>query len=174
MHAVADGVGGQAGGELASESTVASLLEYLGRAAGCFHGLDASEEMELIDRLEQSVKVAHESLLDAFGGAGRAPATTLTMVLLAWPRAYVVHVGDSRAYVMRSGRLQRLTRDQTLGEYMVSAGAWTAEQAARSGPANTLTSATVAPEAAYGWVGRPGALVTSLLCSGRAHQARRR
>lgn len=146
VFAVADGVGGRAGGELASESTVASLLEYLGRAAGCFHGLDASQEMDLIDRLEESVQVAHGRLLEEFGSSGGAPATTLTMVLLAWPRAYFVHVGDSRAYVMRGGRLQRLTRDQTLGEYMVSAGAWTAEQAARPGPANTLTSAIGGPE----------------------------
>ncbi|MFN8571029.1 MAG: protein phosphatase 2C domain-containing protein [Gemmatimonadaceae bacterium] len=146
LFAVADGVGGKAGGELASESTVSSLLEYLGRAAGCFHGLDASQEMELIDRLEESVRIAHERLLNEFGDAGSAPATTLTMVMLAWPRAYFVHVGDSRAYVMRKDRLQRLTRDQTLGEYMVSAGAWTAEQAARPGPANTLTSAIGGPE----------------------------
>jgi protein phosphatase len=63
------------------------------------------------------------------------------MVLLIWPRAYFIHVGDSRAYVRRRGRLQQLTRDQTLGEYMVTVGAWTEEQAAQSGPGATLSSA---------------------------------
>jgi protein phosphatase len=51
-------------------------------------------------------------------------------------------VGDSRAYVRRKGRLQQLTRDQTLGEYMMSVGAMTEEQASRPGPAASLTSAS--------------------------------
>ena len=51
--------------------------------------------------------------------AAPGPATTLTMVMLVWPRAYVVHVGDSRAFYLRKGRLRQLTRDQTTGEYMV-------------------------------------------------------
>jgi len=60
---------------------------------------------------------------------------------LVWPRAYHIQVGDSRAYVRRGGRLQRLTRDQTLGEYMVSLGAWTDEQAAKAPAAANLSSA---------------------------------
>jgi protein phosphatase len=63
------------------------------------------------------------------------------MLLLIWPRAYLVHVGDSRAYVRRRGKLQQMTRDQTFGEYMVSVGAWTDEQAAVARPAATLSSA---------------------------------
>src|SRR5678815_4560646 len=63
------------------------------------------------------------------------------MVLLVWPRAYLIHVGDSRAYVRRRDRVQQLTRDQTFGEYMVNIGAWTEEQASRAKPAATLSSA---------------------------------
>ena len=63
------------------------------------------------------------------------------MLLLIWPRAYLIHVGDSRAYVRRSGKVQQLTRDQTFGEYMVTVGAWTEEQAAKAKPAATLSSA---------------------------------
>jgi protein phosphatase len=63
------------------------------------------------------------------------------MVMLVWPRAYVIHVGDSRVYVRRRGKLQRLTRDQTLGGYMVDIGAWTEEQAARTKTTGTLASA---------------------------------
>jgi len=54
---------------------------------------------------------------------------------------YHIQVGDSRAYVRRGGRLQRLTRDQTLGEYMVSLGAWTDEQSSRAPAAADLSSA---------------------------------
>lgn len=142
LLAVADGVGGRPGGELASEWTVTALLDYLGHTAECFQGLDSAGEEDLFERLEATIKSVHERLhSDAGGGGDKAPATTVTMILLAWPRAYLVHVGDSRAYVRRHGRLQRLTRDQTVGEYMLSVGAWTEAQAARPGPAAALASA---------------------------------
>jgi len=88
------------------------------------------------------VHEVHAGLLREYGGVtSKLPATTLTLVLLVWPRAYYVQVGDSRAYVRRGGRLQRLTRDQTLGEFMVSVGAWTDEKARMSSTAETLSSA---------------------------------
>jgi protein phosphatase len=63
------------------------------------------------------------------------------MALLVWPRAYIVHVGDSRAFYLRKGRLRQLTRDQTTGEYMVASGAWTEEQAKKAPIGGTLVSA---------------------------------
>jgi protein phosphatase len=149
LFAVADGVGGRAGGEIASEWTVTALLDYVGHTAGCFQSLDPAKEDELFGRLEETIQSVHQRLLaDAEATHSQAPATTVTMVLLVWPRAYFVHVGDSRAYVRRHGRLQRLTRDQTVGEYMVSAGAWTEAQATRRGPATVLASAVGGPELA--------------------------
>jgi protein phosphatase len=142
LFAVADGVGGRPEGDLASGRTLSAMLTYLGKAASCFQGLDAHAEEALLEKLEAAVRDVHEGLVDEFGGiTNKLPATTLTMVLLVWPRAYHVQVGDSRAYVRRGGRLQRLTRDQTLGEYMVSLGAWTDEQAAKSPAAANLSSA---------------------------------
>lgn len=139
---VADGVGGGPEGDLASERSTAALLTYAARTAGCFHGLDVDREHGLLTALEQTVHEVHTQLVGEAGGSTRqAPATTLTMVLLVWPRAYLVHVGDSRAYIRRRGRVQALTRDQTFGEYMVAAGAWTEEQAAKSRTAETLASA---------------------------------
>jgi protein phosphatase len=63
------------------------------------------------------------------------------MAMLIWPRAYIVHVGDSRAFYLRKGRLRQLTRDQTTGEYLVDAGAWTEEQARSAPLASALASA---------------------------------
>ena len=151
LFVVADGVGGQAGGALASESAVTTLAEYLGHAAGCFNRHDADQEHELMSRLEEAVHSAHRRITERYGtGGGRhgepGPATTLTMALLIWPRAYIVHVGDSRAVYLRKGRLRQLTRDQTTGEYMVSAGAWTEEQARKAPIAGTLVSALGADE----------------------------
>jgi protein phosphatase len=127
---------------VASERAVTALVDYIGSAAECFQGLDTSKEDALLVKLEETVLGVHEALMREYGGLSASlPATTLTMVLLIWPRAYFVHVGDSRAYVRQGTRLQRLTRDQTLGEYMVDAGAWTEAQAARSSAASALSSA---------------------------------
>jgi serine/threonine protein phosphatase PrpC len=142
LFAVADGVGGRPEGDLASERAVTALLDYIVSAAECFQGLDTTREDALLVKLEETVLGVHDALVRDYGGVNaRLPATTLTMALLVWPRAYLVHVGDSRAYVRQRGRLQRLTRDQTLGEFMVDAGAWTEAQAARSSAASTLSSA---------------------------------
>jgi protein phosphatase len=142
LLAVADGVGGGPEGELASERALSAMLSYVGKAATCFQGLDTDAEHELMDKLEAVVHGVHAGLLAEYGGVtSRLPATTLTLVLLVWPRAYHVQVGDSRAYVRRGGRLQRLTRDQNLGEFMVSLGAWTDDQARMASTAETLSSA---------------------------------
>lgn len=142
LLAVADGVGGRPEGDVASQRTLSAMLSYVGKAATCFQSLDTSAEHALLEKLEGVVREVHAGLVDEYGGiTSKLPATTLTLVLLVWPRAYYVQVGDSRAYVRRGGRLQRLTRDQTLGEFMVSLGAWTDEQARLASTAETLSSA---------------------------------
>jgi protein phosphatase len=142
LLAVADGVGGGPDGDVASERTTAAVLAYVGKAAVCFSGLNVDAEQELLDALEQTVRKVHDELLSEVPSPSvKAPATTLTLVLLAWPRAYLVHVGDSRAYVRRRGRVQAMTRDQTFGEYMVSVGAWSEDQVTKFRTAETLASA---------------------------------
>lgn len=140
LFIVADGVGGRPGGELASGTAVEALLEYMAQIAGSFNSRDVDREHEFLDRLEGAVHHAHERILRELGQGGRGPATTLTMVMLVAPRAYVVHVGDSRAYYLHAGRLRQMTRDQTTGQYMVDLGAWTDAQAARAGASANLTS----------------------------------
>ena len=146
LFVVADGVGSGPEGERASGDAIKAMLRYVGETVGCFQSLSAAKEHELFERLEATVGRVHQTLADSQGFTKQAPATTLTMVLLVWPRAYFIHVGDSRAYVRRGGRVQRLTQDQTFGEYMVTLGAWTEEQAAKSRPGATLTSAVGGPQ----------------------------
>lgn len=139
---VADGVGGGPDGDVASERTATAVLSYVGKTAVCFNGMDTDREHELLEALENTVRDVHAGLIAEVSSPNvKAPATTLTLVLLVWPRAYLVHVGDSRAYVRRRGRVQPLTRDQTFGEYMVSVGAWSGEQVAKFRTAETLASA---------------------------------
>jgi protein phosphatase len=141
LFVVADGVGGRPGGAQASETAVTALVDYIGRAAGCFHQLDVDREHEFVAQLEAAVQDAHQRVVAQSGRPGQGPATTLTMATLVWPRVYLVHVGDSRAYYLRRGQLRQITRDQTTGEYMVDVGAWTEEQAARAKVGANLTSA---------------------------------
>jgi protein phosphatase len=102
-------------------------------------------ENEFLEQLEAGVREAHRRIVAEHGGR-EGPATTLTMATLVWPRAYIVHAGDSRAFYLRKGLLRQLTRDQTTGEYMVDAGAWTEEQARAAPMAGALISALGADE----------------------------
>ena len=140
LFLVADGVGGQPGGAMASGTAATVIVEYLAHAAGCFNNADTESEHEFLALLEEGVHQAHAKIEEAAQRKTR-PATTLTMALLLWPRAYLVHVGDSRAHYMSKGWLRPLTRDQTMGEYLVDAGAMSEEDAKRSNLGGTLYSA---------------------------------
>jgi protein phosphatase len=153
LFAVADGVGGEAGGRLASSMAVQSIVHYLSETVGSYHAVPPGLEQEFLDPLGAAVQRAHDGLLRAFGEQTRGgPATTLTLVLLVWPRAFVVHVGDSRVYHWRGGTLRRLTRDQTMGAYLVDQRAMSEDQAERAGLNNVLSSAIGAADMTP-WVG---------------------
>lgn len=138
---VADGVAGSTSGDEASSTAVQVLAEHLGHVVSCYYHADVDTEHEFLAGLEEAVDRAHEKVLgDALRGGGSA-ATTLTLVTLVWPRAYLVHIGDSRCYHLRDGRLRKVTQDQTLAELMVDTGAMTADAATAAGMDNVLTSA---------------------------------
>ena len=137
---VADGVGGAVGGKIASSVAVRAVVEYLAEAVGCVQDLDVDREQTFLDHLSHSVERGHERLKEMFQTQG-GPATTLTMVTVIWPRAYVVHVGDSRGYFLRHGKLKQFTRDQTMGDYLVDIGAVTEQHAQKAGLYNVLSSA---------------------------------
>lgn len=141
LFIVADGVGGRPGGELASGTAVETLLQFLTRTVGCFNAVDVEKENAFLISLDLAVQAAHYRIQEELGAGGHSPSTTLTMAALIGARAYLVHVGDSRAYYLHRGRLRQLTDDQTMGRFMVDAGAWSEEQAARAGMAANLTSA---------------------------------
>src|SRR5262245_13563622 len=64
--------------------------------------------------------------------------TTLTLAYVLWPRVYVVHAGDSRCYLHRDSRLDRVTRDHTVAQRAVETGLLSPAQAERSPLAHTL------------------------------------
>ena len=94
--------------------------------------------------------------------------TTLTLAYLLWPRAYVIHAGDSRAYLYRDGQLQQITRDQTVAQRMVDQGLLAPETAEGTRWAHVLSSCISArPEALTTDVYRVSLQVgdTLLLCT---------
>ena len=142
VFAVADGVGGSSGGRVASAIAVATIVEFLGEVVGAYNGYGADHAKDFPEHLRTAVQRAHDHLVETFrlqdhGG----PATTLTLTMIVWPRAYIVHVGDSRVYHLRGDKLRRLTRDQTVGEMLVSQHGMPKEQAEQAGLFNVLASA---------------------------------
>jgi protein phosphatase len=146
LFAVADGVGGQAGGKLASGITIQTIVEYLSETVGSYHAVPAGQEQAFLDPLSHAVQRAQEKLLSTFGLLQGGPSTTLTIALLVWPKAFLVHVGDSRAYQWREGRLKRLTRDQTMGAYLIDEYEMSEQQVEQGGYNNVLASAVGSPE----------------------------
>lgn len=163
---VADGMGGHRGGEVASQLAVAAIGDYLRRSGA---GGDAAAAAPG-DLLREAVEAAHRELLAAVArdGALAGMGTTVVGVLLdGGGPAAVVHVGDSRLYRLRDGRLELLTRDHTWVGEQVAAGRLSAEGARVHPLRNVVTRAvgcdpTVRPEAQETGV-EPGDLL--LLCS---------
>ncbi len=134
LMAVADGMGGHAAGEYASELVLKTVCDYLLRELNFFAYRDNAHQV-FGNTLRRSVAVAHQALKDdVMANPNRSSmGSTLTMVLVLWPKAYIVHIGDSRCYLLRQQEFNLLTRDHTVGRLRsdLKAGRATAEQAAR-------------------------------------------
>lgn len=139
---VADGMGGHAAGEEASQLAIQHLVR---RLLNSIHWFDQQEddtqrESEFINDLKRLLKDAHRRLLreSAQHFERRGMGTTLTMAHLVWPRMYVVHAGDSRCYLVRDGEAEQITTDHTLAHQMVEAGGLKPEDEAGSRWSNVL------------------------------------
>jgi len=143
MALVADGVGGHKAGEKASRLATESIVRYVSHTIRCYYTENPSHEQGFLQQLYDSVMQAHRAVEEEArenvdqGGM----ATTLTLIMTAWPNAYIVQVGDSRCYRLRAGELERITRDQTVAQALADAGALTQSEADRSQFAHVLTSA---------------------------------
>jgi len=121
---IADGVGGEAAGEVASATAA-----YVVSARALAHpGYDP------LRLLAKATQEAHRQLVIGVEAdpARHGMATTLTAILTDGARTGLAHLGDSRAYLLRDGELTRISHDQTLVQAMVDAGRMTAEEAATS------------------------------------------
>jgi len=147
LYAVADGVGGNEGGEVASrmavETLAASMPDLLGEKDRTppTGGLSRTDPdiMALTYALTLVNRTIRREQSDNPVLAGMA--TTLTALLLRKGRMFLAHIGDSRAYLLRSGKFTQLTSDHSVVAEQLRAGALTSEQARRSSYRHVITRA---------------------------------
>ena len=129
---VADGMGGHAGGEQASRMAITGLVKLALARPDWIFRLDTAVAADVRQRSKKRVQDLHTQLLNqgeqdpGLHGMG----TTLTIVRNMGRQLHIVHVGDSRAYLLRNGRLHHLTRDHTYVQLLIDSGQLSKEEAA--------------------------------------------
>jgi protein phosphatase len=147
---VADGMGGHAAGEVASEMAVRITSHQIGSLRGL------SDE-QAGERVSAAIRAANDAIFERTISEHdkRGMGTTAT-VLVLMPRRYLIgQVGDSRAYLLRGGQFQQLTKDHSYVQEQVDAGLLTPEQARVHPYSNVITrcvgaSGDVVPDIYFG------------------------
>lgn len=131
---VADGVGGNAAGDRASSLALESVVQYLLNAMHWVFLPEDEREETFMHDLKSALAFGQERIQHAAEviPSQQGMGTTITLAYIVWPHVYLVHAGDSRAYLYRNGKLARLTHDQTYAQALADAGAIEPEQIEKS------------------------------------------
>ncbi len=122
---VADGIGGSKAGDVASRLAIQTMLELSGQATSWLMKLENPTSQQIQQRAEAYVQRIQETLLHFSQSQPdlEGMGTTWTSAHLLPSRAVIVHLGDSRAYLLRDGQLHQITRDETLEQAWIDSGA---------------------------------------------------
>ena len=136
---VADGMGGHAAGEVASQMTVDGILDILNHQPDRFRDLEGNEFGVFLSTILGEVN-------QGVWQAGQEPdkrgmGTTCTLVVIRSGQLFIAQIGDSRAYLLRKGELHQITTDHSWVEEAVSQGILTREQARIHPNRNVITRA---------------------------------
>jgi len=140
---VADGMGGHAGGEMASRMAISGLMKLVLAMPDWIFRVDETVAANATQRSRRRIRRLNTLFIEYgrqepdFRGMG----TTLTIARIMGSQLQIVHVGDSRAYLLRQDILHRLTRDHTYVQLLVDSGELTEEEAARFGARHVLVNA---------------------------------
>ncbi|MDH7481500.1 MAG: Stp1/IreP family PP2C-type Ser/Thr phosphatase [Armatimonadota bacterium] len=131
FYAVADGMGGHASGQIASELALKMIIRN--------YYTDFSEDIE--QSLEAAFKAANAYIYDVGQSIPERSGmgTTCTAAVIREGKLHIAHVGDSRAYMIRSGKIRQLTQDHSWVAEQVQRGAMTEEEAMMSPFRNVIT-----------------------------------
>lgn len=129
--AVSDGMGGAEAGEVASALVVQSLREAMMNAKGDWD-----------EATKKAVEKANRAVWDASKEPGKkGMGATVTAVCVHKDQAHIAEVGDSRAYLVRNGRIRQVTRDQSFVQFLVDSGALKPEEAEKYPMKNVVLQA---------------------------------
>ena len=131
---VADGMGGHAAGEVASEMAVRIIARELGDLSGC-------TDVEAAEKVRRSIVEANSAIFERTLAEQdkRGMGTTATAMILLNGNYLIGQVGDSRAYVLRDGALKQLTKDHSYVQEQVDAGYLSPEEARTHPYSNVIT-----------------------------------
>ena len=134
IFVVADGMGGHAAGEVASEMAV----RHIARELGSLKGLG---DEQVADRMRAAIRAANGAIFQRTltEHDKRGMGTTVTALVLYEGRYLIGQVGDSRAYLLRDGKLAQVTKDHSYVQEQVDAGYLTPEQARSHPYSNVIT-----------------------------------
>ncbi|MBQ3331582.1 MAG: Stp1/IreP family PP2C-type Ser/Thr phosphatase [Ruminococcus sp.] len=135
---ICDGMGGAQGGKTASSTAVEYISEYLSREYKVDMDTEALSEM-LIAAVDGANLAVYRLAMENSELAGMG--TTCDLVFVRGEIAHVVHVGDSRTYSIRSGKILQITEDHSLVQEMVRRGELTPDQAMKHPNKNLITRA---------------------------------
>jgi serine/threonine protein phosphatase PrpC len=146
VFVVADGVGGRKAGELASAITVNTFQGYAPQLKAAVDAFAADNNREtrnaVLVLLDQAANAGSRRVYEAAAATGRqGMTTTLVAVVVGGGAAFVVHVGDSRAYLVRNEELRQLTDDHSMVNELIRRGEMTPEEAMTSRYKNVITRA---------------------------------
>ena len=134
IYIIADGVAQSPDGEIASKLAVDITMRDL-----LVNSDMMTEQGKYTQQMQDSVKLAHEAILDQYQDSHKLPATTLVMAVIVETRAYILNIGDSRAYVLADGMFRQITIDHTFSQELLNAGALTKAEAEHHPMRNTLS-----------------------------------
>jgi PPM family protein phosphatase len=139
---VADGMGGHAAGEVASRMAISTLVRLVLDVPDWFFRVDEKHAPEIERRARHVVQQIGSELVERGrqDASLRGMGSTMTGARSFGRDLLIVHVGDSRAYLFRAGRLHRLTKDHTYAQFLIDTRALRAGDVASSGMRHVLTN----------------------------------